>query len=137
MPTNHVVKLARCRALEELRAGRPLAPHEYKRLRGMVADLDLGGAPFDEVSHAYPLMVPREPRVRVFAEDPRCVSVGLRLAGRGFVGVVGDATFEAACLAHPGSIVFAVGRLEERSKGDRTYLNLRPRGWLVAELEDP
>jgi len=131
---NHVVKLKKpCRALVELKATRSLTGTEYQRFRRMVADVGLEGAPFDDASWVYPLVIPTEPRVTVFSEDPRQVSIGLRLVGRGFVGVVGDAELEAACLAHPGSILYVACKLEEKRKGGRTFLNARPRGWLVVE----
>ena len=130
-----MVKLKQCRALDEVKANRKLTASEYKRFRGMVKDVGLEGASFDRVSWVYPLVIPADPRVTVFSEEPRCVSIGLILEKRGFVGVVGDADLEAACLSHAGSFLYVVGKIEEKRKGERTYLNMRPRGWLVAEVE--
>ena len=132
---NHVVKLKQCRALDEVKATRKLTASEYRRFRGMVKDVGLEGASFDKVSWVYPLFIPSEPRVTVFSEEPRRISIGLVLEKRGFVGVVGDADLEAACLSHAGSFLYFVGKIEEKRKGERTFLNVRPRGWLVAEVE--
>ena len=102
----------------------------------LIPEVGLEGAPFDEVSWIYPFRIPREPRVVVLAEDPRCVSVGVHYTRGQNVGVVGDAEMEEACTAHPGAFLYVVSKIQERRKGDRTYLNVRPRGWFVVDVTE-
>ncbi len=132
----HFLRLPATRALAERKARRPLTADEYARLHAQVPEVGLDGAPFDEASWVYPLEIPPAPRVVVLDEDPRRVSVGLANGKGRFVGVVGDAAFESACLNHPGAFVYAVGRVVERRKDDRAYLNLRPRGWVLVEVDE-
>ncbi len=134
---SHFLRLPTTRALAERKARLPLTKDEYKRFHAMIPEMGLKGAPFDEVSQAYPLVIPTGPRVIVLNESPRRVSVGLQDASGRFIGVSGDEIFEQACFEHPGAFLYAVGSVTERPKGDKVYLNLRPRGWVVVEVGTP
>ncbi len=135
----HVLRLPSARALEERKARQAMSPADYERLAGLIPEMGLEGAAFDSVSRVYPLEVPASPRATVLAENPRRVSIGLLNDHGQYVGVIGDTVFEEACVACPGALLYCVGKITERTKGDRVYLNLRPRGWVRVEvvLRDP
>ncbi len=129
-----VVRLLTCRASIELQARRPLTPTEEDQFRAAIPGVGLAGAPFDDASFIYPLRIPREPRVVVLGEAPRRVSLRVLYKQGLCVGVVADPELEAAYTTHPGSFLYVVGALQEHKKGDKTFLDVRPRGWFVVEV---
>ncbi len=130
----NVLRVTSCRAQAELKGRQPLTAREVERFRSMVPDVGLEGALFDEMSWVYPFRIPVKPHVVVLGENPRCISVGVRFTRGRLVGVIGDATLEAEYLAHKGAFLYVVGALKERKQGDKIYLNVRPRSWVVVEV---
>jgi len=129
-----VVRVPTCRASIELRARRPLTPAEVEQFRAAIPDVGLAGAPFDDASFIYPFRIPGEPRVVVLGEAPRRVSLRLLYKQGLCVGVIADPELEAAYATHPGAFLYVVGALQEHKKGDKTFLDVRPRGWFVVEV---
>ena len=123
--------LDRCRALNECKERIPLTPYEYQKILDLAVDCPLAGMPFDQGSYLYPLQIPLSPQVRALNIDSEIYSVSLILNLARFVGIIGDTELKSAVLEHPGAILFAVGNIVKKYKGESTYHNLRPRGWLV------
>ena len=130
----HVLRVPTCRAQIEVQARRPLTPAEEERFRAAILDVGLAGEPFDEASFIYPFQIPADPYVVVLGEAPRRVSVRVRYKQGLCVGVVAGEELEAAYLAHPGTFLYVVGAIQERQKGERSFLDVRPRGWLIVEV---
>ena len=128
-----VHKLERCRAIDQYKEKAPLTAHEYDRLLEMAVDCPLTGMPFDKASFLYPLFIPPSPQIRILCEDPEVISVSLRFNFSQFIGLVGNRDLKETVLAHPGAVLFAAGNIIKKEKGTHTYLNLRPRGWLIVE----
>lgn len=126
-----VLIVEHCKSLIKLREKSPLSEREYEKLIELVLECPIEGMPFDEQSQIYPLEIQKHPIIRRFSEEPYVVSVTLRWNSGDLVSVIGDQEFESAVLGNPKGIVFAVGRIYKRIKESRTYLNLRPRGWLL------
>lgn len=126
-----VYTLDRCRALNKSKGRIPLTPYEYKILLELAVDCPLAGMPFDQVSYLYPLQIPLSPQVRILSNDDEIFSVSLRQNFSKFVGIIGNLELKSAVTEHPGAILFAVGNIIKKIKGENTYYNLRPRGWLV------
>jgi len=131
------MRVPSCRAQSELKSWHPLTAGEVERFRSLVPELGLEGSQFDEMSWVYPFRIPGKPYVVVLGDGPRCVSVGLRFTRGRLVGVIGDAALETEYLAHPGAFLYVVGVLQERKQGDKVYLNIRPRSWVVVEVGTP
>ena len=123
--------LDRCRALNESKERIPLTPYEYQILLDLATDCPLAGMPFDQGSYLYPLQIPLSPQVRLLSSDSEVYSVSVKLNFTKFVGIIGDLELKSAVIKHPGAILFAVGNIVKKIKGESTYHNLRPRGWLV------
>ena len=120
-----------CKALTKLREKTPLTEREYEKLLELVLECPIEGMPFNTQSQMYPLEIQKTPIIRQFSEDPYVVSVTLRWNSGDLVSVIGDRELETAVLKNPKGIIFAVGRIYKRIKENRTYLNLRPRGWIL------
>jgi hypothetical protein len=123
--------LDHCRVMEIFKGKMPLADYEYERILEMAIDCPLEGMPFDQISYLYSLQVPLLPKLRTFSEDPEVVSASLRLNFSKFVSVIGGKDLKKAIIDHPGAVLFVVGSIIEKIKGDNAYYNLRPRGWLI------
>jgi hypothetical protein len=132
---DRVVLVSHCRAFLELKDRAPLTSEEWGRFRNLIVDCGLKGIPFDDVSYLYPLQIPSKPRVQVLQDVPRVVSISTLYDRTGFVGVIGDKELEDHYLAHPSAFIYAVGKLEKCKKNEKEYTNLRPRGWLVVQIE--
>jgi hypothetical protein len=119
----------------ELKDRSPLTEDEWVRFRGLISECGLKGMPFDDVSYVYPLQIPQHPRVRVLQESPRVISA-LGLYDRSLcIGIVGDAEFERHYAAHSSAFVYVVGKYEKVLKDNREFYNLRPRGWVIVEID--
>ena len=123
--------LDRCRALNESKERIPLTLYEYQILLDLAVDCPLAGMPFDQGSYLYPLQIPLTPQVRVLSKDSEVFSVSLKLNFTKFIGLIGNLELKSAVIEHPGAILFAVGNIVKKIKGESTYHNLRPRGWLI------
>jgi len=123
--------LDHCRAMEMFKGRAPLTAYEYERILELAIDCPLEGMPFDQVRYLYPLQVPQKPQIRIFSEEPEVVSVSLLLNFSQFVSVIGGKDLKKAIMDYPGAVLFAVGNIIEKLKGDVVYHNLRPRGWLI------
>ena len=130
-----IVKVTRCRVYTELKDRTPLNAEEWDQFRNQIVECGLKGIPFDDVSYVLPLQIPLKPRVQVLQEQPRTVSVLTIYDRTNLVGVIGNEELETIYQAHLGAFIFAVGKLEKCKKNDREYINLRPRGWLLVQLE--
>ncbi len=127
--------LDRCRALTECKGRTPLTTYEYKKILELAIDCPLAGMPFDEVSYLYPLLIPTTPQARSLSTDSEVISISLRQNYTKFISVIGDMELKTNVMAHPDAILFAVGNIIKKIKGEKTYFNLRPRGWLI--IVDP
>lgn len=67
-------------------------------------------------------------------ENPRRVSLRVLFKQGLYVGVIADHEIEQAYLAHPGAFLYVVGTLLERQKGEKSFLDVHPRGWRVVEV---
>ena len=126
-----IYTLNRCRALNESKERIPLTPYEYEIVLDLAVDCPLAGMPFDQGSYLYPLQIPLSPQVRGLSNGSEVYSVSLKLNFTKFVGIIGDLELKSAVIDHPGAILFAVGNIVKKIKGESIYHNLRPRGWLV------
>ena len=130
-----LITLPTCRAFMELKDRSPLTEVEWGRFRGFISECGLKGMPFDDASYVYPLQIPQHPRVRVLHESPRVISA-LGIYDRSVcIGIVGDAEFERHYSAHAGAFVYVVGKYEKVLKDNREFYNLRPRGWVIVEID--
>ncbi len=123
--------LDHCKAMDVFKGKAPLTTYEYDRILDLAVDCPIEGMPFDQVRYMYPLLIPLEPQFRIFSEEPEVVSVSLRLNFSKFVSVIGGKDLKKAVTDHPGAVLFGVGNIVEKQKGDVVYYNLRPRGWLI------
>lgn len=137
MPVTRILRLSVCRAMRELQGQEPLTEEEYGKLEKMAEICPLGGEHFDEVSWVYPLRLPSEPKIRVLDEGAHIVSVAVLYQRNQWVGLVGDEEMAEICRQYPGGLIFAVGEITTKTKEGRDYLNLRPRGWLIAPSPEP
>jgi len=123
--------LDHCRAMEYFKGKAPLTTYEYERILKLAVDCPLEGMPFDQVRYLYPLLIPLLPQLRTFSVEPEVISASLRLNFSKFVSVIGGKDLKKAITDHPGAVLFAVGNIVDKQKGDAVYHNLRPRGWLI------
>lgn len=123
--------LDHCRAMEMFKGKAPLTAYEYERILELAVDCPLEGMPFDQVRYLYPLQVPQVPQIRTFSEEPEVISASLRLNFSKFVSVIGGKDLKKAITDYPGAVLFVVGNITEKLKGEVVYHNLRPRGWLI------
>ena len=123
--------LDHCRAMEIFKGKAPLTAYEYERILELAVDCPLEGMPFDQVRYLYPLLIPLLPLFRTFSEEPKVISTSLRLNFSKFVSVIGGKDLKKAITDHPGAVLFVVGNIIDKQKGDVVYFNLRPRGWLI------
>jgi hypothetical protein len=131
---DRVVIVNSCRAFQELKDRSPLTEVEWQRFRAQIIECGLKGLPFDEVSYIYPLQIPSKPRVQLLQESPRTISVLGIYDRSNCVGIIGDSELESYYLTHIGAFIYVVGKLDKCKKNDKEYLNLRPRGWLIVQV---
>lgn len=123
--------LDRCRAVAAFKEKSPLVSYEYERILELAIDCPLAGMPFDQASNLYPLFIPLSPQIRQLNSNPEVVSITLRFDTNQFIGIIGDSELKTAILTHPGAILFVVGNITKKVKGEHNYQNLRPRGWII------
>jgi hypothetical protein len=132
---DRVLHLSSCRAAIELKDRAPLTESEINHFLGMIPECGLKGQQFDEVAYLYPFQIPKAPKVTVLAEVPRVVSVLGKFDRDTLIGIQGDEELEKVYCANPGAFLYVVGVMSKRVKDGRQFWNIRPRCWVIVQVD--
>lgn len=133
---NRVIEIdeSELRAQKELGFHLPLTNEEYKRLKDRIPYVPLAGEHFDELNSIYPLHIPEKPVFYSINGDNTAYSLLLRLQNKS-ISVIGDEEMKTLYMSHAGHYIYGVGAIYETHKNEKTYINMKVRGWLLVKLK--
>lgn len=130
-----VMYLKTCKAQRERDCLGPLSLDEFNRMKELIPGCPLEGQQFDELNNLYPFLIPKKAVIHCLSEVDGVYAAGVQYNRKKFVMVSGDLEMVEAYKMNLGEFMFVVGKIYEKVKGEMTFYNVRPRGWIIVSMK--